>query len=179
VLRAADHVILGVHGAAVRDRILARLPARYSDDFRHGSITGVVLYGLDVFEAYASAANAIVLGNEPNRWREIGRESVEGELASLMRTVARSNDEASLFRRCNALWSRLTDFGVWTTELKRESEAVVHVSELGPAPLTLRQWLVGVVEQTLRRAGHTGTTVALRAGDNPRTSELDLLIYLR
>jgi serine/threonine-protein kinase len=179
VLRATDHFILGAHGATVRDRILARLPARYSDDFRHGSLTGVVLYDLDVFDAYAAAANAIVLGNEVVRWREIGRGCVEGELTSLMRTLSRSNDDATLFRRCTAVWSRLTDFGVWATDLKREGEAVVHVSELGPAPLTLRQWLVGVVEQTLRHAGHTGTTVAMRAGDGPRTSELDLLIYLR
>jgi serine/threonine protein kinase len=182
VLRAADHFILGAHGATVRDRILARLPARYSDDFRHGSITGVVLYDLDVFDAYAGAANAIVLGNEPNRWREIGRGSVEGELASLMRTMrtlSRSADEAALFRRCLAIWSRFTDFGAWTTDLKREGEVVVHVSDLGPAPLTLRQWLVGVVEQTLRHAGHTGTTVAMRAGEAPRTPELDLLIHLR
>ena len=179
VLRATDHFILGAHGAAVRDRILARLPARYSDDFRHGSITGVVLYDLDVFESYAAAANAIVLGNEVTRWREIGRGSVQGELSSLMRTLSRSADEAALFRRCTAVWSRFADFGAWTTELKREGEAVVHVSDLGPAPLTLRQWLVGVVEQTLRSSGHTGTTVAMRAGDGPRTSELDLLIYLR
>jgi serine/threonine-protein kinase len=179
VLRATDHYILGAHGATVRDRILASLPARYSDDFRHGSLTGVVLYDLDVFEAYAAAANAIVLGNEVVKWREIGRGCVEGELASLLRTVSRSNDEATLFRRCTSIWSRLTDFGVWSSDLKREGEAIVHISELGPAPLTLRQWLVGVVEQTLRHAGHTGTTVAMRAGDGPRTSELDLLIYLR
>jgi serine/threonine-protein kinase len=179
VLRATDYYILATYGPTVRDRILARLPARYSDDFRHGSITGVVLYDLDVFEAYAVAANAIVLGNEVTRWREIGRGCAEGELSSLMRTISRPSDEAALFRRCHAIWSRLLDFGVWTAELKREGEAVVHVSDLAPAPLTLRQWLVGVVEQTLRRAGHAGTTVAMRAGDGPRTSELDLLIYLR
>jgi serine/threonine-protein kinase len=179
VLRATDHYILGTHGAAVRDRILARLPARYSDDFRHGSITGVVLYDLDVFESYAAAASAIVLGSEVTRWREIGRGSAEGELSSLMRTLSRSSDEAALFRRCHALWSRFLDFGTWTADVKREGEAVVHVSDIGPAPLPLRQWLVGVVEQTLRRAGHVGTTVSIRMGDSPRTSELDLLIYLR
>jgi serine/threonine-protein kinase len=179
VLRATDHVILSTHGATVRDRILARLPARYSDDFRHGSLTGVVLYDLEAFDAYATAANAVVLGNEVTRWREIGRGSAEGELSSLMRTLSRSSDEAALFRRCQAIWSRLLDFGTWAVDLKREGEAVVHVSDLGPAPLTLRQWLVGVVEQTLRRAGHAGTTLAVRAGDGPRTPELDLLIYLR
>jgi hypothetical protein len=179
VLRATDHFMLAAHGATVRDRILARLPARYSDDFRHGSITGVVLYDLDVFDAYATAANAIVLGSEVTKWREIGRVCAQGELSSLMRTLSRSADEAALFRRAQAIWSRLLDFGTWSADVKRDGEAVVHVSDLGPAPLTLRQWLVGVVEQTLRHAGHGGTTVAVRAGEGPKTSELDLLIYLR
>jgi hypothetical protein len=179
VLRATDHFILGVHGAAVRDRILARLPAVYSDDFRHGSLTGVVLYDLAVFEAYAAAANAVVLGNEPSRWREIGRGSVEGELSSLMRPISRSSDEASLFRRCTTTWSRLLDFGSWNTDNRRQGEAVVHVSEFGAAPVALRQWLIGVVEQTLRHAGHSASTVAPRAGDVARTNELDLLVNLR
>src|SRR5260221_14398721 len=42
VLRATDQYILAAHGAAVRDRILAQLPSRFSDDFRHGSLAGVV-----------------------------------------------------------------------------------------------------------------------------------------
>jgi serine/threonine-protein kinase len=179
VLRATDHFILGVHGAAIRDRILARLPALYSDDFRHGSITGVVLYDLAVFDAYAAAANSVVLGNEPTRWREIGRGSVEGELSSLMRTISRSSDEAALFRRCTTTWSRLLDFGSWNTDNRRPGEAVVHVSDFGAAPVALRQWLIGVVEQTLRHAGHSGSTVAARAGEAARTNDLDLLVNLR
>jgi len=179
VLRSTDHFILGAHGAAVRDRILARLPARYSDDFRHGSLTGVVLYDLDVFEAYATAANAIVLGAELYKWREIGRGSVEGELASLMRTLSRSSDDAALFRRSTAIWSRLTDFGTWKTEPRGDGEVVVRVADFGPAPITLRQWLVGVVEQTLRHAGNSGTTVVLYPSEPARASDFDLLVRLR
>ena len=179
VLRATDHFIVGAHGTLVRDRILAQLPARYSDDFRHGSLTGVVLYDLAVFEAYAAAAGAVVLGHEPSTWREIGRGCVEGELASLMRTLSQSSDEAALFRRCTTTWSRLTDFGTWTTEHKGEGEAVVQVSEFGQAPLTLRQWLIGVVEQTLRHAGHPGATVTSRPTDASRSPDLDLAISLR
>src|SRR5262249_12465080 len=129
VLRATDHFILGAHGALVRDRILARRPARYSGDFRHGSLSGLVLYELAIFEAYAAAAGAVVLGHEPSTWREIGRGCVEGELASLMRTLSQSSDEAALFRRCTTTWSRLTDFGTWSTEHRSEGEAVVQVSE--------------------------------------------------
>jgi eukaryotic-like serine/threonine-protein kinase len=179
VLRAADHFLLGVHGTLVRDRILAQLPARFSDDFRHGSITGVVLYDLAVFEAYAAAAGAVVLGYDPSTWREIGRGSVEGELASLMRTLSRSSDEAALFRRCTTTWSRLTDFGTWNTEHRSEGEAVVQVSEFGAAPPALRQWLIGVVEQTLRHAGHPGAKVTSRPTDASRTPDLDLAISLR
>ena len=178
-MRATDHFIVGAHGTLFRDRILAQLLARYSDDFRHGSLTGVVLYDLAVFEAYAAAAGAVVLGHEPSTWREIGRGCVEGELASLMRTLSQSSDEAALFRRCTTTWSRLTDFGTWTTEHKGEGEAVVQVSEFGQAPLTLRQWLIGVVEQTLRHAGHPGATVTSRPADASRSPDIDLAISLR
>jgi serine/threonine-protein kinase len=178
VLRAVDHVILSAHGAAVRDRILARLPARYSDDFRHGSITGVVLYELEVFEAYAAAANAIVLGGDAHKWRDIGRRSVEGELASLMRPLSRTSDDAALFRRCTTIWSRLADFGTWKTERLGDDELVVRVSEFGPASATLRHWLIGVVEQTLRHAGNTATAV-MNAGEAARTPDFELVVHLR
>jgi serine/threonine-protein kinase len=179
VLRATDQYILAAHGAAVRDRILAQLPSRFADDFRHGSLAGVVLYDLAVYEAYAAAANAVVLGDEPSNWREIGRAGVEGELASLMRTVSQSSGEAALFRRCTTMWSRLADFGAWNTVHQGEGETVVRVTDFGAAPIMLRQWLIGVVEQTLRNAGHAGTTVAARMGDVSRTPELDLLVRLR
>jgi eukaryotic-like serine/threonine-protein kinase len=179
VLRATDQFVLAAHGAAIRDRILAQLPSRFSDDFRHGSLAGVVLYDLAIYEAYAAAANSIVLGDEPSSWREIGRAGVEGELASLMRTVSQSADEAALFRRCTTMWSRLADFGAWSTEHLGEGETVVRVVDFSMAPITLRQWLIGVVEQTLRNAGYAGTTVAARIGDASRTSELELLVRLR
>lgn len=179
VLRAADQFVLAAHGAAVRDRILAQLPSRFSDDFRHGSLAGVVLYDLVIYDAYAAAANSIVLGDDPSSWREIGRAGVEGELASLMRTVSQSTDEAALFRRCTTMWSRLADFGAWSIEHLGDGETMVRVADFSVAPITLRQWLIGVVEQTLRNAGYAGTTVAARIGDTSRASELELLVRLR
>jgi hypothetical protein len=120
-----------------------------------------------------------VLGDDPSDWREIGRAGVEGELASLMRTVSQSSGEAALFRRCTTMWSRLLDFGAWNTVHQGDGETVVRVTDFGAAPTTLRQWLIGVVEQTLRNTGHAGTTVAARMGDAARTPELDLLVRLR
>ena len=179
VLRAIDHFILTVHGAAIRDRILARLPSVYADDFRHGSLTGVVLYQLAVFEAYASAANSIVLGHDLSTWREIGRGSAEGEIASLLRSVPRGADPQTLFRRCLAIWSRLADFGVWTADHRDPAEASLRISELGPAPATLRNWLLGVVEQSLRHVGLAGTTVVAKGAEAAGAPELELTIRLR
>ena len=63
--------------------------------------------------------------------------------------------------------------------LPPDGEVVVRVADFGPAPITLRQWLVGVVEQTLRHAGNSGTTVVLYPSEPARASDFDLLVRLR
>jgi hypothetical protein len=73
----------------------------------------------------------------------------------------------------------LTDFGAWNTDHRREGEALVVVTDFGPAPLALRHWLIGVVEQTLRHAGYPGAMLSSRTGDGIRAPELDLHVRLR
>ena len=178
VLRAADQWIAERHGSEIRNRILEKLPSGCASDFQHGSLAGVVLYDLAIFEAYASAATSIALRNDIGKWREIGRDSAEGELSTLLRVKTRGYDTSSFLRRCMNVWSRLIDFAEWTAQLKPDGEASLLVTDIGPAPLTLRHWLIGVVEQTLRRAGYTNATVAARVGEAARAPELDLVLHL-
>lgn len=175
VLRAIDKAIAFRYGSATRERIVERLPASCADDFRHHSVTGLVLYELGVFEAYAAAAADFAIGADVARWREIGRAGVEGDLATLLRPLARCPDELTLVRRGVGLWSRLFDFGVWNIRTDAPP-FLVRVSEIAPAPVALRHWLVGLVEQSVRASGFAAAIVTPTPPDLAHTPELELVI---
>ena len=176
VLRAIDQAVLARVGPTIRNAVVDGMPKSYADDFRHRSLTSLVLYDLAVFEAYAAAATRLAFANDLTRWRQVGRDSVEGELSTLVRPHPRGSSGPGMIRRCIGVWSRLLDFTSWSVHEQQPTQLLLRIAGIGPAPLALRQWLIGVVEQCLRAAGFDGTSVRTRVGEAARTPELELEI---
>jgi eukaryotic-like serine/threonine-protein kinase len=179
VLRSVDRTLIDEYGKNARDEVVAQMPARYADDFRHDSINALVGYDLEALDAYMELATSLVL-RDLERWREVGRFSVGGELHSLVRTLfARPlTDIASLMRRGISIWSRLFTFGSWRVATGPTGRVTLHIGDFDPASLPLRLWVVGMVEETARRASGGGVKVTITLGELGFTSELACEISL-
>ncbi|XYH98213.1 serine/threonine-protein kinase [Sorangium sp. So ce1128] len=179
VLRSVDRTIVDEYGRSARDEVVAQMPLRYADDFRHDSINALVGYDLEALDAYMELATSLVL-RDLERWRDIGRLGVGGELHSLVRTLfARPlTDIASLMRRGTSIWSRLFTFGSWRVATGPTGRVTLHIGDFDPASLPLRLWVVGMVEETARRASGGGVKVTITLGELGFTSELACEISL-
>jgi eukaryotic-like serine/threonine-protein kinase len=163
VIRAVDRAVAHIYGRAARDRIVAQMPARYAADLRNDSINALVAYDLEAIDAYLEIATAALVGHADG-WRELGRSALSGELEAPLRGVTRPCDLPTAVRRGLPVWSRLLCFGVWrTVDRPSGGKLLVQVGEIEPASLPLRFWLVGVVEETVRRAikGEPRLTITL------------------
>ncbi|WP_437676451.1 serine/threonine-protein kinase [Sorangium sp. So ce131] len=179
VLRSVDRTIVDEYGRSARDEVVSQMPLRYADDFRHDSINALVGYDLEALDAYMELATSLVL-RDLERWRDIGRLAVGGELHSLVRTLfARPlTDIASLMRRGTSIWSRLFTFGSWRVATGPTGRVTLHIGDFDPASLPLRLWVVGMVEETARRASGGGVKVTITLGELGFTSELACEISL-
>ncbi|MGK4008132.1 serine/threonine-protein kinase [Sorangium sp. So ce1036] len=179
VLRSVDRTLVDEYGRSARDEVVSQMPLRYADDFRHDSINALVGYDLEALDAYMELATSLVL-RDLERWRDIGRLAVGGELHSLVRTLfARPlTDIASLMRRGTSIWSRLFTFGSWRVATGPTGRVTLHIGDFDPASLPLRLWVVGMVEETARRASGGGVKVTITLGELGFTSELACEISL-
>jgi serine/threonine-protein kinase len=178
VLRCLDRAILTEFGAAARAAALARLDGKHADDVRAGAINALVSYDLETLDAYLELAS-IALVRDRTAWRRIGREAVDGELAGFLRAALRpAPDLAAAVRRGVSVWQRLFSFGSWRVVASGSGEVTVHVAEFEAASLSLRQWVVGVIEATCERAVSRPVrgTISAGAGDFERELSCELAL---
>lgn len=172
VLRAVDKAIIEDAGPRVREQIIGQLPQRYADDFLNDSINALVAYDLEALDAYMDLATAN-FAHEPNRWRMLGRSAIGGELHNTVRSVLRPAPDLQIaIRRGISIWSRLFSFGSWKIGATNAGRVVLQVGEFDPASLALRLWVVGVVEETVRRAASYDVRVTIAAGEAAFSPEL-------
>lgn len=172
VLRAVDKAITEDAGPRVREQIISQLPQRYADDFLNDSINALVAYDLEALDAYMELATSMFV-HEANRWRLLGRAAIGGELHNTVRSVLRPAPDLQIaIRRGISIWSRLFSFGTWKLGPSTPGRVLLHVGEFDPASLALRQWVVGVVEETARRAASYDVRVSIAAGEAAFSSEL-------
>ncbi|MDC0741820.1 serine/threonine-protein kinase [Polyangium mundeleinium] len=172
VLRAVDKALTEDAGPRVREQVVAQLPQRYAEDFLNDSINALVAYDLEALDAYMEIATAISL-HEPSRWRALGRLAIGGELHNTVRSVLRPAPDLQIaIRRGISIWSRLFSFGAWKVGASQSGKVVLQIAEFEPASLALRLWVVGMVEETARRAASFDVRVAITAGEVGFTPEL-------
>jgi len=172
VLRAVDKAIIEDAGPRVREQIIGQLPQRYADDFLNDSINALVAYDLEALDAYMDLATAN-FAHEPNRWRMLGRSAIGGELHNTVRSVLRPAPDLQIaIRRGISIWSRLFSFGSWKIGSSTPGRVVLQVGEFDPASLALRLWVVGVVEETVRRAASFDVRVTIASGEAAFSPEL-------
>ncbi|MRG95290.1 serine/threonine-protein kinase [Polyangium spumosum] len=172
VLRAVDKALTEDAGPRVREQVVAQLPQRYAEDFLNDSINALVAYDLEALDAYMEIATAISL-HEPSRWRALGRLAIGGELHNTVRSVLRPAPDLQIaIRRGISIWSRLFSFGAWKVGSSQTGKVVLQIAEFEPASLALRLWVVGMVEETARRAASFDVRVAITTGELGFTPEL-------
>lgn len=177
VLRAVDKAIIEDAGQRVRDQIIGQLPQRYADDFLNDSINALVAYDLEALDAYMELA-ASAFAHEPNRWRMLGRSAIGGELHNTVRSVLRPAPDLQIaVRRGISIWSRLFSFGSWKVGPSAPGRVLLQVGEFDPATAALRMWVVGVVEETARRATSYDVRVNIVAGEVAFTPELSCELF--
>jgi len=172
VLRAVDKALIEDAGPRVREQVVAQLPQRYAEDFLNDSINALVAYDLEALDAYMEIATAISL-HEPSRWRALGRLAIGGELHNTVRSVLRPAPDLQIaIRRGISIWSRLFSFGAWKVGSATSGKVVLQIAEFEPASLALRLWVVGMVEETARRAASFDVRVTITSGEAGFTPEL-------
>ncbi|MEO7330058.1 MAG: hypothetical protein ABI193_15895, partial [Minicystis sp.] len=172
VLRSVDKVVLDLFGPELRQEIVDQMPEKYAGELRNDSINALVAYDLESLDAYMELATSIAV-RDPARWKELGRLAVDGELFNVVRTLLRpSPDLLSVLRRGITVWARLFSFGTWHVAPLANGKVTLHLAELDPAATPLRQWLVGVAEQTARRAVRADMRAQIVLGEQSFASEL-------
>lgn len=156
----------------MREQIVGQLPQRYADDFLNDSINALVAYDLEALDAYMDLATSLFV-HEPNRWRQLGRSAIGGELHNTVRSVLRPAPDLQIaIRRGISIWSRLFSFGTWKVGSSAPGRVLLQVGEFDPASVSLRQWVVGVVEETARRAASYDVRLTIAAGETAFAPEL-------
>ncbi|UQA59680.1 serine/threonine-protein kinase [Polyangium aurulentum] len=172
VLRAVDKALVEDAGPRVREQVVAQLPPRYAEDFLNDSINALVAYDLEALDAYMELATSLSL-HEPSRWRALGRLAIGGELHNTVRSVLRPAPDLQIaIRRGISIWSRLFSFGAWKVGASQNGKVSLQIAEFDPASLALRLWVVGMVEETARRAASFDVRVNITSGETGFTPEL-------
>jgi serine/threonine-protein kinase len=165
VVSSVDKAIIDLFGAEARGAVVAQMPEPYASELRNDSINALVLYELEALDAYMEHATALLL-HDASRWRELGRLAVDGELQNVVRTLLRpAVDVAGVIRRGLSTWARLFSFGSWRVGTSQSGRVTLTIGELDAVGQPLRLWLVGVVEQTARRAVRADLRATITAGE--------------
>ncbi len=172
VLRSVDRAVIDIYGQRERDELVKHLPPAYAADFLQGSINAMVRYELEELDAYMELATELLL-HEVERWRDLGRHAVGGELYNVVKSLLRpSPDYAALVRRGALVWAPLVCFGQWRVSTSPSGRTLLQVTDFEPAASTLRHWIAGMVEETARRAISTDAKVTITGGEMGFTPEL-------
>jgi serine/threonine protein kinase len=172
VLRSVDRVVTDLFGPDARAEIVEQMPEIYSADFRNDSINALVGYQLEALDAYMEYATSLIV-HDTSRWREIGRLAVDGELYNVVRTLLRPTpDLSSVIRRGVSIWARLFSFGAWRVSPAPTGKVILQISDFEPVAQPLRLWIIGIVEQTVRRAVRSDARVSITQGEQSFTPEL-------
>jgi serine/threonine-protein kinase len=169
VLRGMESALIATSSALARDRVVAQLPKQCAADF-HGGINALILYDLETLNAFMEVATALVL-QDVAQWRELGRQALTELEPTLRATLQPAKDLSTAARRGVHGWSRLLDFGEWHVR-SDDTSTILHLTGFEPAPLALRLWLVGLVEETLRRVIGPTTRVTIMSGEAAFAPEL-------
>jgi eukaryotic-like serine/threonine-protein kinase len=172
VLRAVDKGVVDMFGPKTRDEIVSLMPSKHSAEFVNDSINALVAYDLEALDSYMEVASSIAI-HDLGRWRDLGRSAVDGELQQVVRTLLRpSVDLSSVMRRGVSIWARLFTFGAWRVSSATTGKVELHMTEFDPVSLPLRLWVIGMVEQTARRAMGTEVKATITLGELSFTPEL-------
>ena len=79
---------------------------------------------------------------------------------------------AGVIRRGVSTWARLFSFGAWRVGAAQNGKVALTVGELDAVSLPLRLWMVGVIEQTTRRAVRADLRVTIVEGDHDFVPEM-------
>jgi len=172
VLRCVDKVVIDLFGAEARNEIVAQMPPEWADDFHNDSINALIPYDLEVLDAYMEYASALAI-HESSRWREIGRLAVDGELHNVVRTLLRpAVDLSQMIRRGVSTWARLFSFGAWKVSASPSGKVLLSIGDFEAVAQPLRLWVVGVIEQTARRAVRADVRATFLSGEQDFTPEI-------
>ncbi len=166
VLRAFDRAVRDAVGEAARGDLLASLPHEHSRDFLYGTVQGIVQYELAILVAYVEAATPVVHRGNASGWHGAGAKALTGELAPLFRNALRTEAPLALTRRVVALCERFFDFGRWEVTAEAERIVAVRAWDFEAAPLALRFWLAGLLDEAAQRATPRANARMSR-GDTP------------
>ncbi|MBK8940485.1 MAG: serine/threonine protein kinase [Polyangiaceae bacterium] len=151
VLRAVDGVIEQTYGDNERERIVALLSDTHAEELRRGRPSALDAHDIDVVRRYVDVASR-VLDLDVGDFFELGRRSVDQELASFVSTLVRPADFGDVVRRTVGVVKCLFDFGTWTISAEVPRKATLRIEELDPVPPLLRAWLLGALQRIFERA---------------------------
>ncbi len=178
VLRGVDRALTVAYGQAPRDAALARLTGKHAEDIRAGAINALVSYELETLDAYLELASLALVADRA-RWRDLGRDAVAGELHGFLRAALRpSPDLGAAVRRGVSVWQRLFSFGSWRVVAAGGGGVTVHIAELDAASQALRQWVIGVIEETASCATGRPVRASILAGGGDFDHELSCELTL-
>jgi serine/threonine-protein kinase len=170
VLRGVDYALVAASDTFARNAVVAQMPEKYAADFRDDCINVLVSYELEALDAFMDLATTLVL-RDVTQWRALGHEALTELEVALCTALQPAKDISTAVRRGVHGWSRLLDFGQWHVE-PHETGTTLRVTGLDPASLALRLWLVGLIEETLRRVLGPSTRVVVTRGEASYAAEL-------
>jgi hypothetical protein len=176
VLESIDRAVSDTFGTACRDVLLQALGDPHARRLKEGTFDPRTTCELDAIERYLAAATA-TLSVDRDAWRDAGRAAVAGGLSPQLRPLmAGESGLGAAARRAVKIWARLFSFGTWRVAT-RAGGVELEVCAIDRVSASLRAWIVGMVEQTLRRA--TASRVQATVGSGAEPGEAALRIEIR
>jgi serine/threonine protein kinase len=151
-LLAINRALATRYGGDVREDIIGAMPREAHSLFRGGAPSPDTWYPLAHLAAYLASANQIAVHDDADRWRALGYAGVETDLLTLLRSVRSQSDGYAALRVSLPVLAGLFDFGEWSLESTQDSLRV-EASGFFRTPLSLHDWLAGVVEHAVRSTG--------------------------
>lgn len=154
VLRALDKAIAIRFGRDIRDRALRRLSQEVAQQLLQQELPASKMVNLAEFDLYTHAVDELRGSATP--WEDLGRSSIELELLTELRPILRGDTPWEVLGGALPVWASLFNFGSWHFEAQNaeQTEFLVSVEDLSPSSKSLRAWLHGLIEQTVRTAGY-------------------------